>query len=124
VPRGPLPTTYYELLDLLPHQSLTALDRSKTMALMAARDALRAAEDDLRVAVRESYDAGDSWLTIGTVLGISRQAAQRRFRRQDAASDAQDAPSDDQDAPSDAQDAPFNEPGAPSAEAATPPTSH
>jgi hypothetical protein len=28
-----------------------------------------------------AYDGGSSWLTIGTILGISRQAAQRRFRR-------------------------------------------
>lgn len=50
------------------------------MRLIAARNALAAAEQELRDAVRDAYDGGDSWLTIGTVLGISRQAAQRRFR--------------------------------------------
>jgi hypothetical protein len=54
------------------------------MRLISARDALAAAEEDLRVAVREAHEAGDSWLTIGVVLGISRQAAQQRFRREDA----------------------------------------
>ena len=59
----------------------TARDRRKTMRLIAVRDALTAAENELREAVREAYDGGDSWLTIGTILGISRQAAQQRFRR-------------------------------------------
>ena len=81
MPDHPLPTTYYELLDLLPGQSATARNRRVTMRLMAARDALAAAEEELRAAVRAAYDGGDSWLTIGTILGISRQAAQQRFRR-------------------------------------------
>jgi hypothetical protein len=58
---------------------------------MAARDALAAAEQELREAVRESYDGGDSWLTIGTILGVSRQAAQRRFRRQNEADEEDEA---------------------------------
>jgi hypothetical protein len=76
-----LPTTHSELLDLLPDWGSIARDRRKTMRLIAARDALKAAEHELREAVREAYDGGDSWLTIGTILGISRQAAQQRFRR-------------------------------------------
>jgi hypothetical protein len=80
-PRNVLPQTYRDLFDLLPEWSWTARDRSKTMRLIAARNALAAAEQELRDAVRDAYDGGDSWLTIGTVLGISRQAAQRRFLR-------------------------------------------
>jgi hypothetical protein len=74
-----LPQTYDELLDLLPEEGLTAIDRRRTRRLLAARAALTEAEAELVVAVREAYDAGDSWRTIGTVLGISRQSAQRRF---------------------------------------------
>ncbi len=76
-----LPNTYRELLELLPDWGGTSRDRRKTMRLIAARDALAAAERELRVAVRDAYEGGNSWLTIGTILGISRQAAQQRFRR-------------------------------------------
>ena len=79
MPPQPLPTTYDELLDLLPDFGATARDHRPTVRLMVARDALAVAQDNLRTAVRESYDAGDSWLTIGTILGISRQAAARKF---------------------------------------------
>jgi hypothetical protein len=79
---GPrLPSTHRELLALLPDWGAIARDRGTTRRLIAARDAVVAAEEELRAAVRASYDAGSSWLTIGTVLGISRQAAQQRFRR-------------------------------------------
>ena len=81
MPGDSLPTTHSELLEALPSWAWTARDRDKTMRLIAARDALAAAERELKEAVRDAYDGGDSWLTIGTVLGISRQAAQRRFRR-------------------------------------------
>ena len=74
-----LPQTYDELLDLLPEEGWTAADRRRTRRLLAARDALAEAEAELVAAVRESYDGGDSWRTIGTALGITRQAAQRRF---------------------------------------------
>ncbi len=74
-----LPHTHRELLELLPDWGSTARDRRKTMRLISARDASTAAHTC--VAVREAHDAGDSWLTIGTILGISRQAAQQRFRR-------------------------------------------
>jgi len=39
-----LPTTHRELLDLLPDWGSIARDRRKTMRLIAARDALAAAE--------------------------------------------------------------------------------
>jgi hypothetical protein len=41
---------------------------------------LPSAEEELRDAVRDASDGGGSWLTIGTIPGISWQAAQQRFR--------------------------------------------
>lgn len=43
-------------------------------------DAADAASDALRRAVAEARANGESWGTIGMVLGVSRQAAQQRFR--------------------------------------------
>jgi hypothetical protein len=84
--RDGLPTTYDELLERLPEMGGTAFDRRRTRRLLAARIALEAAEadvvaaeGDLVAAVRASFAGGDSWRTIGTALGISRQAAQRRY---------------------------------------------
>ncbi len=83
-----VPQTYDELLDLLPASGLTAVDRRRTRRLLAARDALAVAEAELVEAVREAYDGGDSWRTIGTALGMTRQAAQRRFGRRGVGEDA------------------------------------
>lgn len=45
-----------------------------------AADATDIAADDLRRAVAEARANGESWGTIGMVLGVTRQAAQQRFR--------------------------------------------
>jgi len=45
-----------------------------------AADATDAAADDLRRAVAEARTNGESRGTIGMVLGVTRQAAQQRFR--------------------------------------------
>ena len=45
-----------------------------------ASDAADAAAENLRRAVAASRSNGESWGTIGMVLGVSRQAAQQRFR--------------------------------------------
>jgi hypothetical protein len=45
-----------------------------------AASAAEAAHEDLRSAVAEARANGESWGTIGMVLGVSRQAAQQRFR--------------------------------------------
>ncbi len=45
-----------------------------------AADAADAAAENLRQAVAEARANGESWGTIGMVLGVSRQAAQQRFR--------------------------------------------
>lgn len=45
-----------------------------------AAEAADAATDALRRAVAEARENGESWGTIGMVLGVSRQAVQQRFR--------------------------------------------
>ncbi len=47
---------------------------------LAQRD-IHAAEAELRRAVRAARDAGYSWSTIGRTLGVTKQAAQERFRQ-------------------------------------------
>lgn len=54
-------------------------DGQHLRSVRAAADALEAADADLRRAVAEARAHGDSWGTIGMVLGVSRQAAQQRF---------------------------------------------
>ena len=44
-----------------------------------AASAADAAVEDLRAAVAQARANGESWGTIGMVLGVSRQAAQQRF---------------------------------------------
>jgi hypothetical protein len=46
---------------------------------LAKRD-IQAAQDELRAAVRDARVAGWSWSAIGRTLGVSKQAAQGRFR--------------------------------------------
>lgn len=45
-----------------------------------AAEAAKTADEDLRTAVAQARHNGESWGTIGMVLGVSRQAAQQRFR--------------------------------------------
>ena len=80
-PAPDLPQTYHELLDRLPDEAGMGIRRTPTRRVIAARNARVAAEEELREAVWAAYESGDSWLTIGTILGISRQAAQQRFGR-------------------------------------------
>jgi hypothetical protein len=89
-PRHTLPNTYHELLDLLPDVAGMGVKRAPTRRVIEARNAVTAAEEELREAVWSAYDSGDSWLTIGTILEISRQAAHQRFGRRPAASDRAD----------------------------------
>jgi hypothetical protein len=66
---------------------LDELDPGKTPArdavhfrrIQAARANLAAAEEELRAAVQNARDAGDSWTIIGAALDTTRQAAQQRF---------------------------------------------
>lgn len=50
----------------------------RIIAASASRDA---AEAELRNAVEAAREAGDSWTAIGMALGVTRQAAQKRFGR-------------------------------------------
>ena len=66
---------------------LSALDPAQTMArdavhfrrIIAARKKVADAEQELRDAVREARNAGDSWTVIGVALDTTRQAAIQRF---------------------------------------------
>lgn len=48
-------------------------------ALLAAADNRRAAEEAVSAAVAVAKESGVSWATIGSALGVSRQAAQKRY---------------------------------------------
>jgi len=81
-----LPTTRREVYARLPLDALYAIDGRPLERLITARvawelakQATAAAEAELAEAARASYLAGDSWRTIGVALGMSRQAAHRRF---------------------------------------------
>lgn len=54
-------------------------DGANFRRIVAARENLAAAEQELREAVRASREAGDSWAVIGAAVGTSRQAAFQRF---------------------------------------------
>ena len=56
-----------------------ARDAAHFRRILAARQNLAAAEQELRDAVRAARDAGDSWTIIGAALDTTRQAAQQRF---------------------------------------------
>jgi dihydroxyacetone kinase len=68
-------------LDVLNPATTTARDATHFRAIVAASEAVDAAESELRAAVREAREAGDSWTVIGAALGVSKQAAQQRFAK-------------------------------------------
>jgi len=49
--------------------------------IIAAQDGVARADRELHDAVRAAREAGDSWLSIRMALGVTMQAAQRRFGR-------------------------------------------
>ena len=67
-------------LDGLDPDQLDFRDASGVRAIIAATEALAAAEGDLRRAVAAARADGDSWTVIGAALGTSKQAAHERFR--------------------------------------------
>lgn len=67
-------------LDGLDPTQLDFRDASHVRTIIAATEALAAAEENLRKVVAEARAAGDSWTVIGAALGTSRQAAHERFR--------------------------------------------
>ena len=66
-------------LDHLDPATVPARDATHFRAIVAATDALEAANGALRAAVRDAREAGETWTVIGAALGISKQAAQQRF---------------------------------------------
>lgn len=67
-------------LDGLDPARLDFRDASGVRAIIAAAEAVSAAEEGLRQAVATARAGGDSWTVIGAALGTSRQAAHERFR--------------------------------------------
>lgn len=66
-------------LDQLDVATHPARDAAHFRRIIAARQNLVAAEQELRDAVHAAREAGDSWTIIGAALDTSRQAAQQRF---------------------------------------------
>ncbi len=66
-------------LDGLDPTVTPARDAVHFRQIIKARQALAAAEQELRDAVQVAREAGDSWTVIGAALDTSRQAAQQRF---------------------------------------------
>jgi DNA uptake protein ComE-like DNA-binding protein len=74
-------TSVEDWLDSIDPATVEMRDGSRLRAIGEALDALEAAERQLGMAVAAARNAGESWNAIGVVLGTSRQAAHRKFRR-------------------------------------------
>nr|WP_246540832.1 hypothetical protein [Mycobacterium spongiae] len=59
-----------------------ARDATHIRRIIAAAEALEAADGELTAAVAAAREAGDTWDAIGVALGTSRQAAYQRFGKQ------------------------------------------
>lgn len=66
-------------LDQLDPGMSPARDAVYFRRILAARQGIAAAEQELRDAVKAARDAGDSWTVIASALDTTRQAAQQRF---------------------------------------------
>jgi hypothetical protein len=66
-------------LDALKPNPSHARDAAHFREIIAARQRLDQAEQELRDAVQAARDAGDSWTVIGAALDTTRQAACQRF---------------------------------------------
>lgn len=66
-------------LDQLDVTTHPARDAACFRRIIAARQNLADAEQELRDAVHAARQAGDSWTVIGAALDTTRQAAQQRF---------------------------------------------
>jgi hypothetical protein len=68
------------LLDALDPVATPAQDPKTLRRIGLAQRDIAAADDELREAVRAAREAGHTWADIGMTLGVTRQAAQTRFR--------------------------------------------
>ena len=68
-------------LETLDPNSTPARDAAHFRAIIAASRRVHDAEAELHAAVARARQAGDSWTVIGAALGVTRQAAQKRFGR-------------------------------------------
>ena len=68
-------------LDDLDPATHEARDATHFRRIIAARQQIDDANDELRAAVRAARAAGDSWTVIGAALDTTRQAAYQRFGR-------------------------------------------
>lgn len=66
-------------LDQLNPETHPARDAASFRRIIAARRAVDDADRSLHDAVQAAREAGDSWTVIGAALGVTRQAAQKRF---------------------------------------------
>lgn len=66
-------------LDALDPAIVTARDAVHFRRVIAANGGVARADRELHEAVRSAREAGDSWLSIGLALGVTQQAAQKRF---------------------------------------------
>ena len=66
-------------LDSIEPDPADARDATHIRRIIAANEALSAADEELRAAVSSARAAGDTWDSIGVALGTSRQAAYQRF---------------------------------------------
>lgn len=69
------------MLDDLDPSTVTARDAVHFRRIIAAQEDVVRADQELHDAVRAAREAGDSWLSIGVALGVTKQAAQKRFGR-------------------------------------------
>lgn len=68
-------------LDAINPETHPGLDGQPWRRIIAARQAVTAAEHELREAIEEARAAGYSWTVIGAALDTTRQAAFQRFGR-------------------------------------------
>ena len=66
-------------LDQLDVATHPARDAAHFRRIIAARQDLATAEQELGDSVKAAREAGDSWTAIGAALDTTRQAAQQRF---------------------------------------------
>ena len=68
------------LLDAIDPDARLADDPRELRRIGLALRDVRAADAELREAVKAAREAGYTWADVGLTLGTSRQAAQARFR--------------------------------------------